>query len=192
MIRQDDGSTSTGGSAMRAGRVSRAAAEDRRRIRARRGSSSSATLRRACTSTCGWRSTVCSCPGRCPRGLPPTPGTSGSRPGPRTTRSTTWTSRAGSPRVSTAPAPWSSGTPAPTAPLGEHEPAEGLERGHLTVWFEGEKLTGGYAFTHAKLRGDEDGWLLVKVDDEGADRRRNPTRTQPESALSGKRNEDLW
>jgi len=33
--------------------------------------------------------------------------------------------------------------------------------------------------------------LLVKVDDEGADRRRNPTRTQPESALSGKRNEDL-
>jgi DNA ligase D-like protein (predicted 3'-phosphoesterase) len=83
---------------------------------------------------------------------------------------------------------WDTGT---YRALGEHEPAEGLERGHLTVWLEGEKLTGGYAFTHAKLRGDEDGWLLVKVDDEGADRRRNPTRTQPESALSGKRNEDL-
>ena len=30
-------------------------------------------------------------------------------------------------------------------------------------------------------------WLLVKSDDEFADRRRNPVRSQPESVRSGKR-----
>lgn len=32
---------------------------------------------------------------------------------------------------------------------------------------------------------------MVKKDDEGADRRRKPTKTQPESVLSGKRNDDF-
>lgn len=63
-------------------------------------------------------------------------------------------------------------------------PSKDLERGHLNVWLEGEKLRGGYALT--RMGGRQGGrWLLVKRDDEGADRRRNPTRTQPRSVLSG-------
>ena len=37
-----------------------------------RCSSSRSTPRAACTTTSGWRSTACWCPGRCPRGRPPT------------------------------------------------------------------------------------------------------------------------
>ena len=39
----------------------------------------------------------------------------------------------------------------------------------------GEKLTGAFALTHTRMGGDDANWLLVKVDDEGADRRRDPT-----------------
>jgi DNA ligase D-like protein (predicted 3'-phosphoesterase) len=75
--------------------------------------------------------------------------------------------------------------------LDEHDMAEGLERGHLKVWIDGEKISGGYAFTHTKMRGDEKNWLLVKVDDDEADRRRKPATTQTESVLTGRRNADL-
>ena len=61
--------------------------------------------------------------------------------------------------------------------------ADGLDRGHVSVWLEGRKLRGGYALT--RFRG-EDSWLLVKEDDEAADARRNPTSTQPESVLTGR------
>lgn len=68
---------------------------------------------------------------------------------------------------------------------GEEVPVdEAIEHGHVKVWLEGDKLQGGYVFTHAKLGGDEDNWLLVKVDDEAADARRNPTSTEPRSVLS--------
>jgi DNA ligase D-like protein (predicted 3'-phosphoesterase) len=69
--------------------------------------------------------------------------------------------------------------------------AAALEKGHLKVELHGEKLTGAYALTHTKMGGDEQNWMLVKVDDEGADRRRKPTSTQNESVLSGKTNEDF-
>jgi DNA ligase D-like protein (predicted 3'-phosphoesterase) len=75
--------------------------------------------------------------------------------------------------------------------LSERTPTDGLAAGHLKVWLDGEKLTGGYALTHTKMRGDDRNWLLVKVDDEGADRRRRPASTQPESVLSGRTNTDL-
>lgn len=68
---------------------------------------------------------------------------------------------------------------------------DALERGHLTVWLEGHKLRGGYALTRTRWHGRDDQWLLVKRDDEGADRRRKPARTQPESVLSGRTNEEL-
>ncbi|MCA1188233.1 MULTISPECIES: DNA polymerase ligase N-terminal domain-containing protein [unclassified Saccharopolyspora] len=70
------------------------------------------------------------------------------------------------------------------------EMADALERGHVKVLLEGSKLTGAFALTRTPMRGREE-WLLVKVDDEGADRRRNPARTQPESVLSGRTNADL-
>ncbi len=69
--------------------------------------------------------------------------------------------------------------------------ADALARGHLKVELHGEKLRGGFALTHTKMGGDEANWMLVKVDDAGADRRRRPTSTQNESVLSGKSNEDF-
>jgi DNA ligase D-like protein (predicted 3'-phosphoesterase) len=70
---------------------------------------------------------------------------------------------------------------------GEELPiAEALERGHAQVWLEGQKLRGGYVLVHARIGGDERHWLLIKQDDEGADARRRPTKTEPESVLSGR------
>ena len=63
---------------------------------------------------------------------------------------------------------------------------DALEDGHLTVWLAGEKLEGGYALTRTKMGGDPNNWLLVKMDDEEADARRNPVSTEPESVLSGR------
>jgi DNA ligase D-like protein (predicted 3'-phosphoesterase) len=57
--------------------------------------------------------------------------------------------------------------------------------GHVSVWLEGEKLRGGYAFTRV-ARGKRDRWILVKEDDAEADARRKPVSTQPESVLSGR------
>ncbi|MFP3941183.1 MAG: DNA polymerase ligase N-terminal domain-containing protein [Thermoanaerobaculia bacterium] len=68
---------------------------------------------------------------------------------------------------------------------------DALEGGHLTVWLEGEKLRGGYALTRTKMRGDPRNWILVKMDDEGADARRNPTSTEPRSVLTGRTLEEV-
>ncbi len=65
--------------------------------------------------------------------------------------------------------------------------SEGLERGHISFWLEGEKLRGGWSL---RRTGDRR-WLLVKRRDEEADARRNPVSTQPESVLSGRTIEDL-
>jgi hypothetical protein len=55
----------------------------------------------------------------------------------------------------------------------------------------GEKLTGGFALTRTRMGGDPKNWILVKIDDDGADRRSRPTSTENESVLSGRTNEDL-
>jgi DNA ligase D-like protein (predicted 3'-phosphoesterase) len=74
--------------------------------------------------------------------------------------------------------------------LGDEPAGEALENGHLSFWLEGEKLRGGYALTRMG-GGRRERWLLVKKDDEGADRRRNPVSTQPASVRSGKTIEQL-
>lgn len=61
--------------------------------------------------------------------------------------------------------------------------AEQLKDGHATIWLEGEKICGGYALIHTDS-GDDDRWLLVKIDDEQADARRNPTSTENKSVAS--------
>jgi DNA ligase D-like protein (predicted 3'-phosphoesterase) len=66
--------------------------------------------------------------------------------------------------------------------------ADAIEHGHVVVWLEGQKLTGGFALTRM---GDDGDWLLTKVDDDGADRRRKPATTQLESVLSGRTNREL-
>jgi DNA ligase D-like protein (predicted 3'-phosphoesterase) len=67
---------------------------------------------------------------------------------------------------------------------GKEVPLErALSGGHAVVELEGEKLRGAYALTRI---GDDRRWLLVKRRGEGADARRNPVSTQPESVLSGR------
>lgn len=69
--------------------------------------------------------------------------------------------------------------------------AEALAQGALEIWLEGRKLRGGYALIHSRVGGKDENWLLVKMKDEGADARRNPTSTEPESVLSGRTLEDV-
>lgn len=56
--------------------------------------------------------------------------------------------------------------------------------GHLVVQLHGDKLRGGYALTHFRTERDTRQWLLVKLDDDHADARRNPVSTQNKSVLS--------
>lgn len=64
--------------------------------------------------------------------------------------------------------------------------ADSIRQGQVEVRLNGEKLEGGYALVHTKTGGDEKNWLLVKMDDDGADARRNPVSTEPDSILSGR------
>lgn len=65
-----------------------------------------------------------------------------------------------------------------------------IDDGHLTVWLKGEKITGGYALTRTAT-GKNERWILVKMDDDEADARRNPTSTEPESVLTGRTLEEV-
>jgi DNA ligase D-like protein (predicted 3'-phosphoesterase) len=62
--------------------------------------------------------------------------------------------------------------------------AEALDAGHAKVWLEGEKLRGGWTLQRTR-RGEKPQWLVIKRRDEGADARRRPESTQPESVKSG-------
>jgi DNA ligase D-like protein (predicted 3'-phosphoesterase) len=74
---------------------------------------------------------------------------------------------------------------------GKEVPLErALGDGHVTVWLEGEKLRGGYSLQRIS-GGAKPRWLLIKRRDERADARRNPTSSQPESVLSGRRVEEV-
>ena len=64
--------------------------------------------------------------------------------------------------------------------------SEALRSGHAKVELFGQKIRGGYALIHARMRGDEKNWLVVKEHDEEADARRKPVVTEPESVISGK------
>jgi bifunctional non-homologous end joining protein LigD len=68
---------------------------------------------------------------------------------------------------------------------------EALQRGHLVVWLHGAKISGGYALTRFRTRDSRENWLLVKENDEAADRRRKPAKTQPESVLTGRSNTEV-
>jgi DNA ligase D-like protein (predicted 3'-phosphoesterase) len=65
-----------------------------------------------------------------------------------------------------------------------------IERGHLIVWLEGEKLRGGYSLVRFR-REAKDQWLLVKMNDEEADPANDPVVTQPDSVISGRSLEDI-
>jgi DNA ligase D-like protein (predicted 3'-phosphoesterase) len=82
---------------------------------------------------------------------------------------------------------WDAGT---WRPLTDGPAGEALDNGHLSFWLEGEKLRGGWTLQRTSA-GEKPQWLLLKRRDEGADARRNPVSTQPESVLSGRTIDDL-
>jgi DNA ligase D-like protein (predicted 3'-phosphoesterase) len=60
---------------------------------------------------------------------------------------------------------------------------QSYQDGKIEVFLKGEKIYGGYALIEMKNR---DSWLLIKMDDEHADARRNPTSTQNQSVKTGR------
>jgi len=72
---------------------------------------------------------------------------------------------------------------------GLHPMAKALEAGHVLVRLHGEKIYGGYALQ--RIDDDNDQWLLVKMDDDDADARRNPVSTEPLSVQSGRDLDDI-
>jgi hypothetical protein len=86
---------------------------------------------------------------------------------------------------------WDTGTWRPLDDDDEETAGDALDRGHLSFWLEGEKLRGGYTL-HRTRGGAKPQWLLIKRRDEGADARRNPVSTQPESVLSGRTIEQVF
>lgn len=67
---------------------------------------------------------------------------------------------------------------------------EAFKVGHITFDLQGEKLQGGYSLFRTN-KGKNERWLLVKMKDDQADARRNPTSTENKSVISGKTIEEL-
>jgi DNA ligase D-like protein (predicted 3'-phosphoesterase) len=63
---------------------------------------------------------------------------------------------------------------------------DALEKGDIKVFLLGEKVRGPYALVRTSKPGDREQWLLIKKRGEGADARRKPTSSRPESVLSGR------
>lgn len=69
---------------------------------------------------------------------------------------------------------------------------EAYDKGKLEIFIEGEKLKGAYVLLRTgKKQSYDKRWLLIKMKDKYADSERNPTETEPESVLSGKKIEDI-
>jgi hypothetical protein len=67
---------------------------------------------------------------------------------------------------------------------------DALADGHLSFWLEGKKLRGGWTLQRTR-GGPKPQWLIMKRRDEGADARRNPVSTQPQSVRSGRTIDEL-
>ena len=63
---------------------------------------------------------------------------------------------------------------------------DALDAGHVSVWLEGDKLTGGWALTRTGAD-----WILVKRRDAYANAARFATSTERESVLSGRTIDDI-
>jgi len=64
--------------------------------------------------------------------------------------------------------------------------SEAIEKGDVKFFLLGEKVKGAYALVRTSKPGEREQWLLIKKRDEGADARRRPTSSQPESVLTGR------
>ncbi|SHF47349.1 DNA ligase D, 3'-phosphoesterase domain-containing protein [Fodinibius roseus] len=63
---------------------------------------------------------------------------------------------------------------------------ESYKTGNIGVELEGEKIKGGYALFKPSSNNMDGNWLLIKMDDEKADARRNPTSTENKSVKTGR------
>src|SRR6188768_1272549 len=65
----------------------------------------------------------------------------------------------------------------------EGDPAAGMKKGHLRFTLEGDKLKGAWHLVRLRPRSGEkrDNWLLIKSDDEFADRRNDILEDAPQS-----------
>ncbi len=61
-----------------------------------------------------------------------------------------------------------------------------FEKGTIEIYLKGEKLQGGYALIEMKSGNMEGNWLLIKMDDDKADARRNPVSTEKKSVKTGR------
>ncbi|MBY0110177.1 MAG: hypothetical protein K2X90_03645 [Candidatus Babeliaceae bacterium] len=61
---------------------------------------------------------------------------------------------------------------------------QAFEKGHITFFLDGKKLKGIYSLI--RFNASDKNWLLIKADDQFADARANPVRTNPKSVLSTK------
>ncbi len=69
--------------------------------------------------------------------------------------------------------------------LKEHKSiAQSIQDGELTIWLEGKKLQGGYALIKTNYLGKDTSWLLIKMNDDKADRNHVITEELPDSVLS--------
>jgi bifunctional non-homologous end joining protein LigD len=74
---------------------------------------------------------------------------------------------------------------------------QAMDKGHVTVWFQGAKLRGGWHLvrTAGKASGaygsGKDNWLLIKQADDRADPGRDVTRDEPASVVSGRTLEEV-
>ena len=69
--------------------------------------------------------------------------------------------------------------------------ADAVADGHLKFALHGRKIRGAFALTRTSMGGDPRNWILVKINDEDADRERRPEENELRSVLSGRTNEDL-
>ena len=60
------------------------------------------------------------------------------------------------------------------------------ENGQIEINLKGEKISGGYALVLTGSHKMDDNWLLIKMDDDDADARRNPTSTENKSVKTGR------
>ncbi|MGI8751853.1 MAG: non-homologous end-joining DNA ligase [Acidimicrobiales bacterium] len=67
---------------------------------------------------------------------------------------------------------------------------EAVRAGHLSVWLDGSKLRGGWAFTRTG-GGKKESWILVKRNDEQADPTRDVVTAEPDSVTTGRSIDDV-
>lgn len=69
---------------------------------------------------------------------------------------------------------------------GEMAMEKAYEQGTIEVELRGKKIKGGYALRRFKKEKDKQQWLLIKMKDDQADARRNPTSTENKSVKTGR------